>query len=236
MLNKKIEKQQRELERLMTSARDVSVEYGAQSEPINYNTHYTNAYFKHDVIFMVDSNLGKLDPDKMSEKYACVKFFCPTLDYILDLMDKAVIHQQPHLIFVHCGTNHLNKSNHKTDKLEDDYIRVLIKLRSSFPNAKIIFSSLLPRKEQYLNAPIQFINDFLYGVCNSDQKLSFMRNTNIGRQSLVDNKHVDNDAFLTLLSNIRYTLFGKIPRFINKRTRSKFTYKCTKSAAWLYYK
>ena len=127
-------------------------------------------------------------------------------------MCNTTIYKQPHTIFIHCGTNHLSKSDHETNKLEDGYIRILGMLRKLFPIAKIIFSSILPRKETYLNAPIQFLNDFLQGVCSSGQNVSFMRNTNINHKSLVDNKHIDDDSFLILLSNIRYTLFGKIPK------------------------
>ena len=32
---------------------------------------------------------------------------------------------------------------------------------------------------------------------------------------LTDEKHIDDDGFKTLLANIRYTIFGKIPRYIN---------------------
>ena len=89
------------------------------------------------------------------------------------------------------------------------------KLWSKFPTTEIIISSLLPRKETNLHHVIQYFNDFLYGVCYWHPLLSFMRNTNIVRHMLVDNptdtKHIKYEAFLILLSNIRNTLFGKIP-------------------------
>ena len=229
-LNKKIAKQQEELKGLMENTRDSSADHRAESTTIIANIRpqhykpvdYTNAYFKHDVIFLVDSNLGHLDPNRMNEKYTCAKFFCPTLDHIDDLMGEATIHQQPHTIFIHCGTNHFTNKSVQTDKLEEGYIRILVKLRNLFPDAKIVISSILPREEFYLYAPIQFINDFLQGVCSSAPNLSFMRNTNIGRHLLVDNKHIDDDGFLTLLSNIRYTLFCKIPRVHHNTSRNKY--------------
>ena len=85
-------------------------------------------------------------------------------------------------------------------------------LRTSFPLTKIMLSSILPRWETILKAPIQSLNDFLYGVCCTMPNVSFMRNLNISRNSLVDNKHINENSFWTLLSNVRYTVFSKFPK------------------------
>ena len=68
---------------------------------------------------------------------------------------------------------------------------------------------------------VDYMNDFLDGVCSGLSFLEFARNNNIYRNQLVDNKHGNDDGFRTMLSNIRYTLFGKVPYF-NKH-KSKYS-------------
>ena len=170
-----------------------------------------------DVVLLVDSNLKKIIPEKMNNNTSCVKFYCPTLTHIDSLLGKSEIKRSPHTIFIHCGTNHIYPDTKNTSILEDEYIELLMKLRDLFPNAKIVISALLPRGEGQLRPTVQYVNDFLYGVCCSDSQLTFMRNFNIHRHQLVDRKHLNDEAFLILLSNIRYTLFGKIPRYKRRR-------------------
>ena len=168
--------------------------------------------FNH-VIFLLDSNLKHMIPEKMNYSTTCEKFKCPTLDHINSLLDTVNIKKNPNKIFIMCGTNHIFSGSKNTIKMENDYMNTLEKLRNLFPLAKIYISSLLPRGDRYVKNTAQYMNDFLYGVCCADPSFTFMRNNNISRHSLVDNKHIDDDAFITLLGNIRYTLFGKAPRF-----------------------
>ena len=85
---------------------------------------------------------------------------------------------------------------------------MLKKLRDKFPDTEIFVSSILPRKEKYFHSAIQYVNDFLLGICSTASKFSFIRNSNIKHYMLVDSKHVNDDGFFTLLSNIRYKLFN----------------------------
>ena len=75
-----------------------------------------------------------------------------------------------------------------------------------FPGAEIIISSLLPRKEELHNRTVTNLNDFLYGICCSTNKVRFMRNINVKRYMLVDNKQFSKEGSFRLLSNIRFTL------------------------------
>ena len=90
-------------------------------------------------------------------------------------------------------------------------MNLIEKLHKMFPLTRIIVSSLLPRGDQFIKRSVQFVNDFLCGVCSADPIRTFMRNNNIRSQWLVDNKHVNGNGFKTLLSNIKFTLFGKEP-------------------------
>ena len=88
---------------------------------------------------------------------------------------------------------------------------IIEELHNRFPSTKIFTSSLLPRGDLFVKNNVQYVNDFLSGVCSGAPFLIFIRNNNISRHYLPDNKHVDEFGFKILLSNIRFTLFGKVP-------------------------
>ena len=115
---------------------------------------------------------------------------------------------------MHTGPNHLEEPDFSTEKIEKDYFDTIFRIKLLCPNTKIIISSLLPRKELHFKMTIASFNDFLLAVCNSTQNVKFMRNINIKPYMLTDKKHVDDKGFKTLLGNIRYTIFGKTPRYI----------------------
>ena len=175
--------------------------------------------FNHDVLLFVDSNLKTLVANRINKAETCAKFYCPTLNHIDKLLDNASVRKGPKKIFVHCGTNHLHRNTTNFSLIEDQYISLLLKLTDKFPNAVITISSLLPRYDSRMYKIVQHVNDFLDGVCCSVSKFIFMRNSNIGRHLLVDEKHINNKGFAILLSNIRYNLFGEIPFFIPRFNR-----------------
>ena len=72
-------------------------------------------------------------------------------------------------------------------------------------------SSILPRKEMKFRVIIQNMNDFLAGCCLWCSKMEFMFNINIKNFMLRDKKHLDDNAFIILLSNLKYFVFGKTP-------------------------
>ena len=151
----------------------------------------TDVIFNHDVLFLVDSNLKTMIPEKMDRNSTCVSHYCPTLNHIRSLMKIANIQKNPSKIFIHCGTNHIyplwNQSylstvepiifihcgtNHNysgsknTSKLENDYMTIIEELHNRFPSTKIFISLLLPRGDPFVKNNVQYVNDFLSGVCS----------------------------------------------------------------------
>ena len=215
-INKKIKKYQQDLEIFKEDSQHFIKPTENEVKPLhqpleNKGGDYSNTTFNHDVILLVDSNLVKIRPDIMDAGKTCAKFFCPTLAHIDFLMKSVEIKKQPQIVFIHCGTNHLSERYQLTRFLEDDFIDSISNLRKMLPNAKFIISSLLPRMEPCLKIPVRYINDFLYGVCSAAQGLSFMRNINIKAEMLIDNKHINSEGFKTMLSNIRFKIFNKMP-------------------------
>ena len=101
------------------------------------------------------------------------------------------------------------------EKVRSDMDNVINKMKAKFPNTNIVISSLLPRRDRKME--VSQINDYLLDLCDSTRKLTFMNNITITDRMVVDRKHLDDDGFRRLLSNIRFTLFGKIPLFKKRR-------------------
>ena len=176
---------------------------------------YSSSTVKCEYLFITDSNLKNIKPDIMNPGSVCQKVFAPTFNHIHEYIDKVTVVKAPNVIFFHCGTNCIDVKNVNEapflDNFEDYFLRVMESLKNKFPHAKIVVSSILPRKETLVNDIIPNLNDFLLGCCSIDMKMSFMNNVNVKSYMLYDNKHVNFNGFRILLSNIRYTLFGKYP-------------------------
>ena len=74
----------------------------------------------------------------MSTEYSYSKFYLSILEKMNNLVKKINIKSQLDNIYVHCGTNHLQKSQRNMDKLEE-YILKLTSLRNKFPETKISY-------------------------------------------------------------------------------------------------
>lgn len=75
---------------------------------------------------------------------------------------------------------------------------------------EIVFSSILPRKDNM--DKVNIMNDFLVKIPRRNHVVRFMGNNNITERMLTDRKHLGFKGFRTLLANIRFSLFGKLPR------------------------
>ena len=59
---------------------------------------------------------------------------------------------------------------------------------------------------------VKIINDILENYCDITPKLKFTRIEQICDKMLSDRKHLNVDVVFKLLANIRYSLFGKLPK------------------------
>ena len=177
------------------------------------NINYSNTIIDTDFLFVTDSNLAKINTSIINNGSKCDRFFCPTFEHIGELFQNATIINEPKVIFIHCGTNDLENTEFNENTFEDTFIKQLVKIRACCPSSEIIISSLLPRKEIKFKDTITTINDFLRGCCAAEPKLKFMFNNNITHFMLEDKKHINREGFTILLSNIRFTIFGKMPNY-----------------------
>ena len=113
-------------------------------------------------------------------------------------------------IYLQVGTNDLDQSSvdDVTFKISD----AIDKLRNKFKGTKIVVSTLLPRRDNKMD-DVNKVNEYLYNLCDGLKNVKLMENIAITQNMLVDTKHLNDVGFKLLLANIRYNLFGKLPRF-----------------------
>ena len=74
----------------------------------------------------------------------------------------------------------------------------------------MIISSLLPRSDNM--EKVKLFNECLTKMTRKIRSGKFMANNNITDRMLKDRKHLDLKGFRILLANIRFTVFGKLPK------------------------
>ena len=91
-------------------------------------------------------------------------------------------------------------------------IRKEFKIMNDFNHPDIVVSSIFPRRDHMdrvnsLNKALLLLGQEVTGV-------RYLNNSNLDMSMLKpnDRKHLDFNGFRTLLANIRYVLFGKLPK------------------------
>ena len=160
------------------------------------------------VILLTDSNLGRLNPKYLSNEFNCMSFFCPTFRHCSDFLKEATIKRHPTKKFIHTGTNDLENPNIAKNSYYDEIVDKIFRIKSRFPAAKIIISSLLPRREAEMNAWVSDVNDFIMGMCAIETDFTYMNNSAINKSILTDKMHINEKSVGILTSNIKYALFN----------------------------
>ena len=122
---------------------------------------------------------------------------------------------KPSKIYIQCGTNDIEKRDFKMEDTSTRIQNIINGLRNNIlaEDGEIIIASLLPRTD-YMNE-VKLMNDFISKLShNRNNVIKYMDNYNITARMLSpnDRKHLGKKGFLTLLANIRYIVFGKMPR------------------------
>ena len=130
-----------------------------------------------------------------------------TLQQHLKTLEKLKkILKHPMKILVHCGCNDLD--NFEVLEVMKDTEEPI-----KYQNTQIIISSLFPRTERNLWETINQINDFLKRA-QQNVNVKFMNNHSIKSKMMRDNKLVNKTGLFIFFANIRFILYGSIPKFI----------------------
>lgn len=171
-----------------------------------------------DVLFLVDSNLYRMDCAIMNHGTKCQKYHCPLIKDVLKVIENGEDTNGVKQVFIQCGTNDLD--NQEVDSTTFRLSDVIDKAKQKFKGAKIVISSILPRKDK--RNEVVMVNDYLLNLCDITKQVKLMENLEINEHMLRDRKHLNDNGFKKLLTNIRYNMFGKLPRFSNNHINTRY--------------
>ena len=163
-----------------------------------------------DYILITTSNGKRINTDILDHNSTTQNFICYTLNDVKEFCRKVKVEKQPRKILLHCGNNDL-------DDVENDILKTELKetveaLRQLFQHAQIVLSSLFPRGEVHLEEKRDAINTFLEELTTIVPNTLLMNNKEIKKNMLNDNKHLKKEGFFIFLTNIRFVLYGQIPK------------------------
>lgn len=141
----------------------------------------------------------------------CQQVKCPLIKDVLSVIQDATIKKKVSWVYIQCGTNDLE--HEEVESVTYNLSDVIDKVKQKFDNAKIVISSLLPRRDK--QSEVALVNDYLSTLCDVTKLVKLMENVTITEDMLHidDKKHVNDIGFKILLANIRYNIFGKLPKF-----------------------
>ena len=131
---------------------------------------YRDIEIKEEVLLLVDSNGAKVDESRLSRDVACKKVFTPTWNHVKDMLQalNGKCLKNIKQIWVHVATN--DTSTNESLKIIQCIAESLGNMKSSFPEAEISVSKVIPQKslkmyrihKQFLGSLLQ---TELYDLC-----------------------------------------------------------------------
>ena len=168
--------------------------------------------FDHDNIIIGDSNLAKIQENRLHPSQTVGKFFAPTVVKAISQIKDAEIRKIPRKILIHLATNDIE--NDSCDTIMANFEELAKLLREKCPSSKIFVSSILARKEAEFTDKINHTNFQLEDMVDKHNKFVYMSNENIydlrvhlGR----DNKHLSPKGLHLLINNVKFALFSIPP-------------------------
>ena len=157
-----------------------------------------------------DSNGKFLKPNLVNRELKCQHIYTPLIDDVISIVEKAEFKTFPKKILINVGINNLDHDN--IDKIIKKYDYLVKLIHSTSPESLVYISSILKRKDKLLIEETMEINQRLSKMTETI-RFHFLNHTNVNDALMFDTKHLNRNGFRTLLTNIRYVLFGFLPTF-----------------------
>ncbi len=138
-----------------------------------------------EIALLIDSNGKFIDIKKLFPRHRAVKHWCPNTDKALELLTESQLGHPSHII-IHTGTNDLRSQQ---DRVSDSLRAVVEKARHTFPNSKIILSTLLQRKDFHPNT-INKINSNISRHCALVPNVYLAHHPDLDTDCLYDHVHL----------------------------------------------
>ncbi|XP_016350301.1 uncharacterized protein LOC107695035 [Sinocyclocheilus anshuiensis] len=138
-----------------------------------------------EIALLIDSNGKFIDIKKLFPRHRALKHWCPNTDKALELLTESQLGHPSHII-IHTGTNDLRSQQ---DRVSDSLRAVVEKARHTFPNSKIILSTLLQRKDFHPNT-ISKINANISRHCALVPNVYLAHHPDLDTDFLYDHVHL----------------------------------------------
>ncbi|KAE8292989.1 hypothetical protein D5F01_LYC08082 [Larimichthys crocea] len=96
-----------------------------------------------DIVILIDSNGKFLNEKKLFPNHKVEKLWCPNSQHAMELLSEERLGSQSHII-IHTGTNELRTQQ---ERVSESLRRMIEKASSTFPNSRVVISTLLSRKD-----------------------------------------------------------------------------------------
>ncbi|RXN11504.1 GTPase IMAP family member 8-like protein [Labeo rohita] len=153
---------------------------------------------KDNIVILCDSNGHHLDPRRLFPGRSVKKFWCPTSHSALRLLQEGVLGAPSHII-IHTGTNDLSTRRVDVTKSVSTVVRTATR---NYPRAKVIISSLLPRRDvpqRIINA----INVEIANICAPILNVHIANHQQITHQHLYDHIHIHREGMRLFAKTIK---------------------------------
>ncbi len=153
---------------------------------------------KDNIVILCDSNGHHLDPRRLFPGRSVKKFWCPTSHSALRLLREGALGAPSHII-IHTGTNDLSTRRVDITKALSNVVRTASRI---YPRAKVIISSLLPRRDvpqRIINA----INVEIANICAPIPNVHIANHQQITHQHLYDHIHIHREGMRLFAKSIK---------------------------------
>jgi len=135
------------------------------------------------------SNGHHLDPRRLFTGRSVKKFWCPTSHSALRLLREGALGVLSHII-IHTGTNDLSTRRVDITKALSNVERTASRI---YPRAKVIISSLLPRRDMPQRI-INAINVEIANICSPIPNVHIANHQQVTHQHLYDHIHIHREG------------------------------------------
>ena len=135
-----------------------------------------------------------------------------------DIVLKAKFKTCPVKMLMNVRINNLDADT--SNEIINKYEGCIEALKSKIPNVAIYVNSIFLRNDnKFYNETIE-VNTYMENY----SKLHFINNCNIENNQMFDAKHLNKSGLFTMITNLKYVLFGFLPRFNNQRNNRNNKY------------
>ncbi|KAJ8369386.1 hypothetical protein SKAU_G00094140 [Synaphobranchus kaupii] len=150
------------------------------------------------IVLLIDSNGKFINEKKLFPRHRVTKLWCPTTQKALELLSESCLGSPSHIL-IHTGTNDLRAQQ---ERVATSIRAVTEKASHTFPNSKIVISTLLPRKDFHPHT-IQKVNASISRDCALRPNVHLAHHPALSVDDLYDQVHLYKEAVPVLAKTLK---------------------------------